>query len=293
MGCMLSIKCCIKLPNPLNIPVLSSSCTHTWLPSCLLWQSNIPQLFFAWRGLQGSSKESIPSSALPRSRTRQESSPLSSCCSLILALLTPPLTHDQHRSPHGVTICMGLYSANRWLLVPTQCQYEFSLSGTVKKETSFSANSSVVIQHSCGAAQSHYRSFMKHRQQHSCEMALRRSGPALRQSAPPPGWCVDPCSALLWKQPLVERESVLSSSQRGADIYGEVPASIPWLVSSHADEDSKSSQFYWSKKHSSNWSEWSSSDCSVKILMGLWFDRKNLCFGWNTIPGTLYRGWLR
>lgn len=68
------------------------------------------------------------------------------------------------------------------------------------------------------------------------------------------------------------------SSQRGADTYRDVPASRPWLVSSHADELSESSQFYWSKKLCRNWSEWTSSDCSVEILIGLGFDRKKSVF---------------
>lgn len=43
-------------------------------------------------------------------------------------------------------------TVNRWSLASIQCQRETPIWGTVKKETLFSANSSIGIQHSCEAA---------------------------------------------------------------------------------------------------------------------------------------------
>ena len=48
---------------------------------------------------------------------------------------------------------MNDFSAvNWWLLVPAQCQQQSPIWGVVKKETLFSTNSSVIMQHGCESA---------------------------------------------------------------------------------------------------------------------------------------------
>lgn len=56
--------------------------------------------------------------------------------------------------------------------------------------------------------------------------------PALLQSAPPPGWCVDPCSALLWKHSLWWKGKVCSLQARGELTYLEkfLPPVPAWSV---------------------------------------------------------------
>lgn len=144
----------------------------------------------------------------------------------------------------------GQLIVNQWSLAPIQCQHESPVWGVVKKETLFSANSSVVIQftwvlwYSIAAKQ--------HNWECGCEAVLGQSGPwarpfwldssALLCSVPARRfWCYSSSQGNavfnLWK------EKVCSSSQRTADLYREVPIPGPWLVSPHANKDSKSLQF--------------------------------------------------
>ena len=66
---------------------------------------------------------------------------------------------------------------------------------------------------------------------------------------------------------LVEKESVLWELARNWFVETEVPTLCAWLAGSYADQDSKFLQFAWSRRHCTNWSEWSHSDWSVKKLM--------------------------
>ena len=76
---------------------------------------------------------------------------------------------------------------------------------------------------------------------------------AIQQGCKVPVWLHTPDQ--LWSRgkhslhSWVERASD-SQSQRGTNLYKEQPLAHP-----PANEDSKSSQFYWSKKHYHDWSE--------------------------------------
>lgn len=115
---------------------------------------------------------------------------------------------------------------NHCLLVPIQHQQESPVWGAVKKETSFCANSSIVIQHNWTARL--WNSSVVF--QFNYEAAWLWGGPALL------------CAGLLCfgeiSAPAREMQSVLylwwkgkvdSLSQSGADLYREKSLPSPWL----------------------------------------------------------------
>lgn len=115
---------------------------------------------------------------------------------------------------------------------PIQCQHESPVWDAVKLETVFSANSSTVIQHGLGTA-------------------LGPGGPGPRPLS------VLLCSMMavsaLLRQDIFRvsdlaremQSSVLSHRGRGELVHRHT--SGPWLVLLHANENSKSPQFDWSK----------------------------------------------
>ena len=63
-----------------------------------------------------------------------------------------------------------------------------------------------------------------------------------------------------------EKRKYMLEPQGSWFIETEVPAPGSWLVHPHANEDSKYSQFDWFENHCPDWSEYSCSDCAVRML---------------------------
>ena len=78
------------------------------------------------------------------------------------------------------------------------------------------------------------------------------------------------CSTVLWRD--VQGSSCRQGST--ASLFSGKRKWAPWAgwelpFCPHANEDSKSSQFDWPRRHCPDWSEWSCCDWLVKMLMGM------------------------
>lgn len=165
---------------------------------------------------------------------------------------------------------------NQWLLAPVRCQQESPIWGAMKKETFFSANNSMWY----NIAVEHLKSYSSIKKQHDYGNSMPTRWPSsVRQfcSAPPsllrfiPERCLW-CLNSSWGNvvfSLQGKGKVCSLSQRVSDLYRERSLPGSWLFLSHTNKDSKSLQFHLSKGQDPGWSEWSHSDWSVKMPMGI------------------------
>ena len=169
------------------------------------------------------------------------------------------------------------------------CWHQFNTNSNPQVEVRwrrklFSANSSIVIQHSCENSVAVRRPWGQAPCQLDHSVLPCYSAPLCSSLLCP----MLVCSALLkhlWcfssrvSAPEREIQSLvfdgkLKYTPRATEeltYIDKSPCPGPWLVYPHVNEDSKSPfQFDWYKRHCPNWSKWSCSDWSVKKQMEIW-----------------------
>ena len=143
------------------------------------------------------------------------------------------------------TMCLG--GVDQRSSAPIWYHQKFQVWNVVKKKTLFTTNNSIVIEHSCENSTALERSWGQAPVWLDSSVVLPHGLLCSYETSSVFQLQLQPGKHRL--QSLVERESMFPECEKNWLIQPEGPAPGAWLVCPHINEDSKSLQFDWSKKH--------------------------------------------